>query len=73
MNVVDLAQYRERRAARRRGASAPEYGAVYFCRRCGGEHFILRATGDVHCFGCGARMSNVAIAAPRRDERGDGG
>jgi hypothetical protein len=70
MKVVDLAEYRRTRRQPSPRASAPDLGPVYYCRRCGGEHFILRSSGDVHCYGCGARMANVVIDSPRKGGKG---
>lgn len=74
MRVVDLSEYRKNRARRPRHAATPDLGAVYYCKRCGADHFVLRAAGEVHCAGCAALMSNVVAVNPARSgERGNEG
>jgi hypothetical protein len=66
-NVVRLAEYRQRRRARRQPSAAtvpavgPSSGAQYFCTRCDADQFRLFASGKAHCAHCGAMMRNLAI------------
>jgi ribosomal protein L37AE/L43A len=57
-NIVRLADYRQRKAARR-PASAP--GTQYFCTRCDAGEFKLSAGGIVHCAHCGALIRNLLV------------
>ena len=63
-NIVRLAEYRKRKAARRPAsvpASDQAAGAQYFCTRCDADEFRLSALGMVHCAHCGALMRNLFV------------
>lgn len=34
----------------------------WFCTVCAGDIFKLYSSGDVHCTGCGVRISNVRVS-----------
>jgi hypothetical protein len=65
--VLDLVEFRNRRAARkpkaRPGAKAVE-AAIYFCNGCASEEFTLSPLGAVNCAHCGALMRNISVTNP---------
>jgi ribosomal protein L37AE/L43A len=61
-NIVRLAEYRQRRQAKRAAAPSAESGSQYFCTRCDGGEFRLTALGMVHCAHCGAMMRNLLVS-----------
>ena len=67
-NVVRLADYRRRRAARGARRSSAHDGAQYYCLRCDGDEFRLYASGMVHCAHCGALMRNLLVSAAKTEE-----
>ncbi len=73
MKIVELSDYRRKRRAGSRYASAPDAAPVYYCKRCDADHFRLRASGEVHCANCGALMSNVLVAPAQGGNRGKNG
>jgi len=68
-NVVRLADYRRRRAARS-GSQAPanDCGPQYYCLKCDGDEFKLYASGMVHCAHCGSLMRNLLISGTKTEE-----
>jgi len=68
-NVVRLADYRKRRAARSsRPAPASDWGPQYYCLKCDGDEFRLYASGMVHCAHCGSLMRNLLISGTKAEE-----
>ena len=67
-NIVRLADYRRRRAARGARQAPHDSGAQYYCLRCDGDEFRLYASGVVHCAQCGALMRNLLVASTRTEE-----
>jgi ribosomal protein L37AE/L43A len=68
-NVVRLADYRKRRAARNsRPAPASDWGPQYYCLKCDGDEFKLYASGMVHCAHCGSLMRNLLISGTTAEE-----
>jgi ribosomal protein L37AE/L43A len=68
-NVVRLADYRKRRAARiGRQAPANDWGPQYYCLKCDGDEFKLYASGMVHCAHCGSLMRNLLISGTKAEE-----
>jgi hypothetical protein len=68
-NVVRLADYRKRRAARSsRPAPLNDWGPQYYCLKCDGDEFKLYASGMVHCAHCGSLMRNLLISGTKAEE-----
>ena len=68
-NVVRLADYRKRRAARTgRRTPSNDWGPQYYCLKCDGDEFKLYASGMVHCAHCGSLMRNLLITGSKAEE-----
>jgi hypothetical protein len=68
-NVVRLADYRKRRAARSaRPTPGTDWGPQYYCLKCDGDEFRLYASGMVHCAHCGSLMRNLFISGTKTEE-----
>lgn len=36
-------------------------GPQFYCLKCDGTEFLLYASSNVHCAGCGAHMGNLSV------------
>ena len=64
--LVRMSDFRQTRRSKRAVGSRVATPTIYYCTKCGTDHFTLCTSGAITCVGCRALMGNIQVSESRK-------